>query len=71
MGEGEGGGEQDEDLLVPPPLHPLPHREGRFFARICLIKYELINIFKEVLDGLHWIDQISLEKVLAYPVNST
>jgi len=24
MGEGEGGGEQDEDLLVPPPLHPLP-----------------------------------------------
>ncbi len=24
MGEDEGGGGQDEDLLVPPPLHPLP-----------------------------------------------
>jgi hypothetical protein len=30
MGEGEGGGGQNEDLLVPPPLHPLPPREGTF-----------------------------------------
>ena len=28
MGEGEGGGGQDEDLLVPPPLHPLPPKGG-------------------------------------------
>ena len=28
MGEGEGGGEQDEDPLVPPPHHPLPPWAG-------------------------------------------
>jgi len=28
MGEGEGGGEQEN--LVPPPLNPLPRGEGRF-----------------------------------------
>jgi hypothetical protein len=31
MGEGKGGGGQDE-YLFPPPLHPLPPREGRFFG---------------------------------------
>ncbi len=29
MGEGEGGGGQDEGLFwVPPPLHPLPPKGG-------------------------------------------
>ena len=32
-GEGKGGGGQDEDLLVPPPLHPLPPRGGEIFGR--------------------------------------
>jgi hypothetical protein len=27
MGEGEGGGGQDENLLVPPPLLPLPPKD--------------------------------------------
>jgi hypothetical protein len=43
MGEGEGGGGQNEDLLVPPPLHPLPPRGGEIFGRICLFNYELLN----------------------------
>ena len=43
MGEGEGGGGQDEDALVPPPLHPLPPRGGEIFGRICLIKYGLLS----------------------------
>jgi len=43
MGEGEGGGGQDEDLLVPPPLHPLPPRGGEIFGRICLINYGLLS----------------------------
>jgi len=34
MGEGEGGGGQNKDLLVPPPLHPLPPGEGRFLGGI-------------------------------------
>jgi hypothetical protein len=28
MGEGAGGGGQNKDLLVPPPLPPLPRGEG-------------------------------------------
>ncbi len=43
MGEGEGGGGQDEDLLVPPPLHPFPPRGGEIFGRICLINYGLLS----------------------------
>jgi hypothetical protein len=43
MGEGEGGGGQDEDLLVPPPLHPLPPKGGEIFGRICLINYGLLS----------------------------
>ena len=43
MGEGEGGGGQDEDLLVLPPLHPLPPRGGEIFGRICLIDYGLLS----------------------------
>jgi len=31
MGEGAGGGGQDKDLLVPPPLHPLPPKGGEIF----------------------------------------
>ncbi len=34
MGEGEGGGGQNKDPLVPPPLHPLPPREGRLLGGI-------------------------------------
>ena len=34
MGEGEGGGGQNKDPLVPPPLHPLPPREGRLSGGI-------------------------------------
>jgi hypothetical protein len=34
MGEGQGGGGRDEDLLVPPPLHPLPQWGGEIFERI-------------------------------------
>jgi len=33
MGEGEGGGGQNKDLVVP-PLHPLPPREGRLLGGI-------------------------------------
>jgi len=43
MGEGEGGGGQIEDLLVPPPLHPLPPRGGEIFGRICLINYGFLS----------------------------
>jgi hypothetical protein len=43
MGEGEGGGGQNEDLLVPPPLHPLPPRGGEIYGRICLINYGLLS----------------------------
>ena len=32
MGEGEGGGGQNKDPLVPPPLHPLPRWGGEFFT---------------------------------------
>ena len=34
MGEGAGGGGQNGDHLVPPPLHPLPPKEGRFWKDI-------------------------------------
>jgi len=43
MGEGEGGGGQDGNPLVPPPLHPLPPRGGEIFGRICLINYGLLS----------------------------
>jgi hypothetical protein len=43
MGEGEGGGGQNEDLLVPPPLHPLPPKGGEISGRICLINYGLLS----------------------------
>ena len=39
MGEGEGGGGQYEDVLVPSPLHPLPPSGGEIFGRTCLINY--------------------------------
>jgi len=34
MGEGEGGGGQIKDPLVPPPLHPLPPGEGDYWGDI-------------------------------------
>jgi hypothetical protein len=47
MGEGEGGGGQNEDLLVPPPLHPLPPKGGEISGRICLINYGLLISCRE------------------------
>ncbi len=43
MGEGEGGGGQDEDLLGPPLLRPLPPRGGEISGRLCLINYGFIS----------------------------
>jgi hypothetical protein len=40
MGEGEGGGGQDEDLLIPPPFI-FCHR-GEISGGICLINYGLL-----------------------------
>jgi hypothetical protein len=34
MGEGAGGGGQDKDCLVPPPLHPLPPKGGEILGNI-------------------------------------
>ena len=32
MGEGAGGGGQNRNRLVPPPLHPLPPEGGGIFG---------------------------------------
>jgi len=37
MGEGEGGGGQDEKLLDYPPLYLLPPRGGEVFGRMSVI----------------------------------
>ena len=37
-----GGGGQDEDLLVPPPQHPLPPRGGEISGRKSLTNYGLV-----------------------------
>ncbi len=37
MGEGKGGGEL---ILVPPPLHPLPPGEGKYFEVIFYLMEE-------------------------------
>jgi len=42
MGEGEGGGEKKN--LDPPPLCPLPPREGRFWAMIIGTGIDIVNI---------------------------
>ncbi len=52
MGEGEGGGGQDEDLLVPPPLHPLPPKGGEIFGRICLTNCDPLVIFCFIKRGV-------------------
>ena len=51
MGEGEGGGGQDEDPLGPPPLHPLPPKGGESFGRICLNNYGLLSNAPPFLTG--------------------
>ena len=61
MGEGEGGGGQYEDLLVPPPLHPLPPRGGEIFRRTCLINYGLLSNFTRLQSAL---DRVMREKPL-------
>jgi hypothetical protein len=48
MGEGEGGGGQNE--FSPPPLHPLPPGEGRFFEEyVSSIMDSLVNPFGHFL----------------------
>jgi len=45
MGEGAGGGGQDKDLLVPPPLHPLPPKGGEIFLDyVFSIMDSLVNL---------------------------
>jgi len=61
MGEGEGGGGQDEDLLIPPPLHPLPPRGGEIFGRICLINYGLLSNSKLITQN----SQLSISQLLS------
>jgi hypothetical protein len=51
MGEGEGGGGQNEDLWVPPPLHPLPPRGGEIFGSICLVNYGHLSEFVPIRGG--------------------
>jgi len=46
MGEGEGGG---ESFLFPPPLHPLPPREGILLG-VIVSRYKCIHHPKG-LDG--------------------
>ena len=47
MGEGEGGGGQNKDLLVPPPLRPLPPKGGEIFGE------STIKCQKEILGLKH------------------
>jgi len=60
MGEGEGGGGQDKDLLGPPSPSSPPTEGGESFGRISLINY-----------GLH-IKKISIvdSLVLSLPLSS-
>jgi hypothetical protein len=51
MGEGVGGGGQDEELLGPPSPSSLPPRGGTIFGRICLINYGLLSNLSFDIDG--------------------
>jgi hypothetical protein len=48
MGEGRGGGGQDENLLDYPFLYPLPPRVGKIFGRMCVINDEVISKNQEL-----------------------
>ena len=66
MGEGEGGGGQDETLWLPPPLYPLPPKGGESFVRTCLNNYGLLSnlvfLFKPFF-------QESIEMILMLMIN--
>ena len=47
---GRGGGGQDRDLYVPPPLHPLPRGMGKFIG-LCLFNYGLLGNYRKRLDS--------------------
>ncbi|MBP1699256.1 MAG: hypothetical protein H6Q41_4444 [Deltaproteobacteria bacterium] len=42
MGEGEGGGGQNKNHLVPPPLHPLPRWGGEKVSE-CFRRFYLVT----------------------------